>query len=162
MSTLKIALPTDDGQRISAHFGRAQAFQVVTLSDAAEMLVEMRQTAVNGRHPQHQHGQEHPHTHAHEDKFSLIADCQVLIAGGMGQPAYDRLQAMGLAVILTGEKQIEQAVALYQAGALSSDLRRIHAHHHHDQEHRHDHDHHHDHHHDHDHDDRPNVTFFTE
>ena len=142
MSAFKIALPTDDGQMIGAHFGRAQAFKVFTLDDGREIQAELRKMAGDGRHEHHPHGEHDPApTHSHDDKFALIADCQVLIGGGMGQPAYDRLQAMGLTVILTGEKQIAQALALYQAGTLSSDLRRIHAHHHH-------------------HEDKPDVTFF--
>lgn len=60
--------------------------------------------------------------------FSVISDCQVLVAGGMGEPAYQRARAYGLEVYLTGEWKIEAALSAYQAGALKSDLRRVHAH----------------------------------
>lgn len=144
MSLQKIAVPTDDGQTIAAHFGRAQVFQVFSLTDGGkEPQVERRESGESGHHDHH-HGEHHGH-HSHDDKFALLGDCQVLIAGGMGQPAYDRLQQMGLTVVLTGEKQIERALQLYRAGTLPSDLRRVHAHHHH----------HHD-------EGKPNVTFFDD
>lgn len=57
--------------------------------------------------------------------FAPIQDCQVLLAGGMGEPAYQRALAAGLNVILTGGK-ITEAVDLFLKGNLSSDLRRIH------------------------------------
>jgi predicted Fe-Mo cluster-binding NifX family protein len=60
--------------------------------------------------------------------FQPVTDCQVLVAGGMGQPAYDRAVALGLNVILTGERTIADALAAYRAGGLASDPRRVHAH----------------------------------
>lgn len=117
MSEQKIAFPTDDGETISRHFGRAPYFKVIALENGAVAATEMRGN---------------PADEGHGAKFALVADCQVLIGGGMGQPAYDRLQAMGLSVYLIGEKSITAALAQYQAGGLTSDLRRVHAHHHHD------------------------------
>lgn len=120
--TKKIAFPTDDGETISRHFGKASFFQVIALDDGGEPAVEKRSTQDQG----------------HGGKFAQLEDCHVLIGAGMGQPAYDRVQSMGLEVLLTGEKQIEVALAKYQAGELASDLRRVHAHHHHDHDHGHD------------------------
>jgi predicted Fe-Mo cluster-binding NifX family protein len=149
MSTVKLAVPTNDGQTIFAHFGRAEAFKIFTLDEANIIQSELRGSLDNGRsdheddhhhdHDEHEHG----HHHDHDDKFAMVADCQILLAGGMGQPAHDRLQTMGLTVILTGEKKIQQALRLYQTGELRNDPRRVHAHHHH-----------HD-------DDKPNVTLFV-
>ncbi len=60
--------------------------------------------------------------------FAPIADCQVLIAGGMGQPAYDHAISAGLEVVMTGEKSISAALEAYRNGLLMSDPRRIHRH----------------------------------
>ncbi len=119
--TKKIAFPTDDGETISRHFGKASFFFVVALNDGREPAVEKRSSQ------------------GHGGKFALLTDCHVLIGAGMGQPAYDRVQKMGLEVLLTGEKQIEVALAKYQSGELTNDLRRVHAHHHHDHDDDHDH-----------------------
>lgn len=134
---IKIAFPTDDGETISRHFGSAHYFQVLTLEDGTQTTAELRE---KGGHDQHSHA--HGHDHAqHNAKFALLHDCQVLIGAGMGQPAYDRLQSLGLTVYLTGEKTIAAALARYQAGALDHDMRRVHAHHDHDHEHDHNHGH---------------------
>lgn len=145
MTTIKIAFPTEDGQTISRHFGRAPLFKIVTLQNGQEVESELRgnPSTAEAHDQEHEHGHEHGEHQGHGAKFALVADCQVLIGAGMGQPAFDRLQNMGLDVYLTGEKQIAAALAKFQAGTLSSDLRRIHAHHHH-------------------HEDQPNVTFFDE
>ena len=66
--------------------------------------------------------------HGHGGMFAQLADCQVLIAGGMGQPAYDRAQAQGMTVFTPSLKQIDEALAAYVAGTLESDTRRVHAH----------------------------------
>ena len=139
--TTKIAFPTDDGQTISAHFGRAQQFLVVTLQDGREMARERRDK------PAHKGGHHHgpqdsspvrldavvvnaepAADHGHGGMFAQLADCQVLIAGGMGQPAYDRAQAQGMTVFTPSLKQIDEALAAYVAGTLESDTRRVHAH----------------------------------
>jgi predicted Fe-Mo cluster-binding NifX family protein len=120
----KIAFPTEDGQSISAHFGRAPYFMVVTLDGTAEVKSEQRSKTYHGSDDHAQHDQ---HSHNHGGMLAPIADCQVLIAGGMGQPAYDSATAAGLTVILTGEKSIAMALAAYRTNTLISDMRRVHA-----------------------------------
>jgi predicted Fe-Mo cluster-binding NifX family protein len=121
---LKIAFPTDDGDTISAHFGRAQYFMVVTLAEPEAPKFEKRSKEFHGDgEPKH-----HGHEHDHNPMFAPIADCQVLIAGGMGEPAYRHATDAGLKVMLTGEKTIEAALEAYRSGMLVSDVRRVHAH----------------------------------
>lgn len=115
--TTKIVFPTDDGETISRHFGRAAYFQVVTLAAGTEPEIESRSAATPGGD--------------HGGKFAIVQDCDVLIGAGMGDSALNRLQAMGLQVILTGEKRIADALAHFQAGSLTHDPRRAHAHHQH-------------------------------
>lgn len=127
---LKIAFPIQDstaepGQAtISAHFGRAPYFIVATLGDSADPHFEQRSKTYHGsgEHEQHDH-----HSHNHAGMFAPIADCQVLIAGGMGRPAYDNAVTAGLTVIMTGERSVAAALAAFRANTLTSDLRRIHA-----------------------------------
>ena len=133
MSDKKIAFPTEDGQTISRHFGRAPLFKVIAIQNGVQTAVELRGNP-NEQSP-HEHEHQGGRNQGHGAKFALVADCQVLIGAGMGQPAYDRLQNMGLEVFLTGEKQIDAALAHYINGTLTSDMRRIHAHHHHDHDH---------------------------
>lgn len=152
----KIAFPSEDGQTISRHLGRAPFFVVATIQDNQPTIFEQRAKPHHGS--EHEHHEPHDHNHPsqqavplHPDlqkadtgpetsisvsanpegvhaMFSVIADCQVLVAGGMGEPAYQRALAHGLDVVLTDKWRIEDALAVYQAGQLKTDLRRVHAH----------------------------------
>lgn len=155
----KIAFPSEDGQTISRHLGRAPFFIVATLQDGLSPALEQRPKPHHGAGHDHAEHDRQEHEHSLSPKaaplhpalqqpspgpetsisvsanpegvhamFSVIADCQVLVAGGMGEPAYQRAQAYGLEVYLTGEWKIDAALAAYQAGELKSDLRRVHAH----------------------------------
>jgi len=123
---LKIAFPTEDGTTISAHFGRAPRFVIVTLDDPQAPQFEQRTKAYHGAGEHEPHEQ---HNHDHTGMFAPLVDCQVLIAGGMGQPAYDSAIAAGLTVIPTGEKSIAAALAAFRTNTLIADARRVHARH---------------------------------
>jgi predicted Fe-Mo cluster-binding NifX family protein len=121
-----IAIPTDDGNTISSHLGQARYFQVISLDDGITLSSELREKAFH-THQDHTHD-ESSEVHPGKAMFETIRDCQVLISGGMGSPAYERAKSMGMEVYLTGEKQIEAAMQAYQAGNLDSDMRRVHNH----------------------------------
>ncbi|MFN2118894.1 MAG: NifB/NifX family molybdenum-iron cluster-binding protein [Anaerolineales bacterium] len=123
----KFAFPTEDGESISAHLGRAPFFLVASLDDSGSVTFEKREK------PHHGEGEEHgQHSHGGQGlgptMFAPIADCQVLIARGMGEPAFERARAQSLEVILPGEKDIKAALEAYRSGTLVSDPRRIHKH----------------------------------
>ncbi|MEJ5240842.1 MAG: NifB/NifX family molybdenum-iron cluster-binding protein [Anaerolineales bacterium] len=122
MSTVRIAAVTEDGERLSAHFGMAPLYRVFTIENGQIVAEEVRQKPHHLHHP-HENGHDQPHFHA--DMFAPIGDCQVLLVGGMGEPAYRKALAAGLQVILVGGP-IREAVMAYLQGTLESDLRRIH------------------------------------
>lgn len=147
---LKIAAVTDDGERISNHFGRARFFKVFTLADgqivSVEMVAKPHHASHSHEHDHRDHGHGHEQDHAsqpielhedpeshghhfgmHNDMLAPIFGAQVLLCGGMGTPAYQKAQAAGLEVILTGG-EIEKNVQAYIKGELQSDLRRVHNH----------------------------------
>ncbi len=124
MMISKIAIPTDDGKTISRHFGQAIYFQVITLENNQVKNSELRPKA------SHQHG-DHSHMdgiHPGQQMVESIADCQVLIAGGMGTPAYNRASTAGLKVILTGKTIIEEAIQAFISGKLENEPQLIHNH----------------------------------
>jgi predicted Fe-Mo cluster-binding NifX family protein len=122
----RLAFASDDGETITRHLGHAPVYVVVTLAESGPPAFERRpKPHSSGEH--HAAGEGYGPRHGRA-MFEPIADCQVLIAGGMGQPAYERAVAAGLDVILTGQRRIEAAVQAYEAGTLISDNRRIHAH----------------------------------
>jgi predicted Fe-Mo cluster-binding NifX family protein len=121
----RLAFATDDGETITHHLGHAAYYVVVSLAESGPPVSERRPKPHNtGEH--HASGEGHGHGHGRA-MFEPVADCQVLIAGGMGRSAYEHATARGLEVILTGEKRIDRAVEIYRAGTLNSDPRRIHS-----------------------------------
>ncbi len=130
---MKIAVVTEDGNSISQHFGRAPYYAVLTVEDGQITGRELREKAA------HQHGAGHEHAHdagqshdgpaaahRHGQMIEPITDCQVLLARGMGGPAYQSLQAAGIQPILTDVPSIEVAVADYLAGTLVDHRERLH------------------------------------
>jgi len=124
--TKNIVFPTDDGETISSHLGQARFFQVISLEDGKVLGSELREK-VSHTHQNHSHT-EGDQVHPGQAMFATIRDCQVLIAGGMGSPAYERAKSLGMEVYLTSEKRIDDALTAYRAGKLDSDMRRIHVH----------------------------------
>jgi predicted Fe-Mo cluster-binding NifX family protein len=126
MMTYKIAAVTEDGEKISSHFGMASAYQIFTVVDDQILDETQRPKPHHTHHPQHE-GQHDGHSGNHDDMFAPVTDCQVLLCGGMGEPAYQRALAAGLKVVLAGG-DIRMTVDAYLKGDLSSDMRRVHRH----------------------------------
>ncbi|NTU80050.1 MAG: dinitrogenase iron-molybdenum cofactor biosynthesis protein [Chloroflexales bacterium] len=133
---MKIAFVSDNGTTISRHFGRARQYVVVTLTEGQEVAREVR--AKTGCHGHHHHGAGHDHhsdqhddhahhDHAHhDDMLQAIADCEVLIAGGMGTGVDQRLVAAGKRTIRTQMQDIDQALQLFLAGRLGDTIELVH------------------------------------
>ncbi len=125
MTAFKIAAVTENGETLSAHFGRADRYRVFTIEDGR---VVAEQILPKPHHAAHAPGENHSHgEHHHEDMFAPIADCKVLLCGGMGEPAYRRALQAGLEVMLSGGS-IDDALQAYLRGELTSDMRRVHRH----------------------------------
>jgi predicted Fe-Mo cluster-binding NifX family protein len=121
----KIAVVTENGWQISSHFGMAPVYRVYSVEDGKIISEEERAKPHHTHHPDHE-GVHEGHG-LHDDMFAPINDCQVLICGGMGTPAYQKALTAGLQVVLTGG-EIRTAVDAYLLGQLSSDPRRVHQH----------------------------------
>ncbi len=119
---MKVCFPTDEGLILSRHFGQALYFKVYTLEDNQVAAVELRPKA---HHSQGEHGHAQG-IHPGQLMFETIADCQVLICGGMGAPAYNRAIAAGMEVFLTAETSIDEALKAFQDGKLVSELGLMH------------------------------------
>lgn len=128
---MKIALVTDNGEIISQHFGRAPYYMVVTVEDGQIVNRELRdKLGHNHFHNQEQQGHEHgqhagaghgsdPASHnRHASMAQTIADCEVLICGGMGAGAYESMRQLNIKPVVTELRDIDQAVQAYLAGSL--------------------------------------------
>ncbi len=123
---MKIAAVTADGVTIHSHFGQAPYYEVLEIADGKVINREQRHKPFHGEH--HNHGEEHSlqgDAHAH-GMASVISDCQIVLARGMGEPAYEALRAEGLTPMLVGEKTIDEAVQAYLKGELVHHPERMH------------------------------------
>ena len=122
--SIKVAIPTDDGETVSRHFGQANYFKVFSLDNNQLSSSELREKA------SHQHGDHalQGGIHPGQQMVETISDCQVLISGGMGTPAFTRAGAAGLQVFLTDNLSIPAALEAYLAGTLVNDLSLMHSH----------------------------------
>ncbi len=131
---MKIAAVTENGTTLSQHFGRAPLYVVLTVKDGEIISKETRAKAGHStfaaHHAEAAHGERHGFDAAsqarHASMAAAIADCEVLIVGGMGLGAYQNLKGCGIETIVTDVKNIEQAVKLYLEGKLPSLLERLH------------------------------------
>jgi len=133
--TMKIAVVTDDGTSICQHFGRAQYYTVITVENGKVVSKEQRNKAehhtVGAQHSsQASHGERHGFDAAaqasHAGMMANIADCQLLIAGGMGWGAQESLKQAGIAVHMTDIENIDEAVKLYLEDKLPNLMERLH------------------------------------
>ena len=132
---MKVAAISDDGTTISQHFGRAPLYVVVTVED--DKIVSKETRAKAGHHtfaahqppdlaPGERHGYDAGSQVRHESMAETIADCQVLIARGMGWGAYESLKSRNIEPVVTDVENIDEAVNLYLAGKLPNLMERLH------------------------------------
>ena len=129
---MKIAFVTDEGENVSAHFGRAAYYLVVDIEDGRETGRELREKmghshfhAEEHRHENHSteaHGFDPQSQTRHVSMLEAIADCSVVVCGGMGQGAVHSIQSSGKDLRLTSEPSIDHALELFLAGNLPNQL----------------------------------------
>jgi predicted Fe-Mo cluster-binding NifX family protein len=132
---MKIAAISEDGITISQHFGRAPLYVVVTVEDGKVVRKETRakaghHTFAANQHPDTAPGERHGYDAGaqarHASMAETIADCQVLIAGGMGWGAYESLKSRGVEPVVTNVENIDEAVKLYFESKLPNLMERLH------------------------------------
>lgn len=121
----KIAIATEDGIHVSAHFGRAPYFQVLTIENGNIIAREQRAKAHHqgAHHEHHDHGGHDAHA---SGMLEVVRDCEAVIAGGMGNPAYASIQAANLTPILTDLRDVDQVAQAYATGTLVNRIERVH------------------------------------
>lgn len=132
---VKVAVITDDGRTISQHFGRARFFLVATVEDGKPLTTELREksghhTFAQTEQPAHTHTGPHGFDPAsqgrHAQMLAVIEDCQVVLAGGMGQGMFENLQQAGIRPVMTEIRNIEEALQAFAEGRLPEHPDRVH------------------------------------
>ncbi|MGQ9767300.1 MAG: NifB/NifX family molybdenum-iron cluster-binding protein [Anaerolineae bacterium] len=124
---MKIAAVSEDGRTISQHFGRAPYYVVITIEDGRIVSREQRdkmghahfaaEPHAEGADPRG-HGFDEAAQGRHTRMAAAIADCEVLLARGMGAGAYESLKQAGIRPIITDILVIDEAVQAYLTGGI--------------------------------------------
>jgi predicted Fe-Mo cluster-binding NifX family protein len=139
---MKIAAVTNDGTSISAHFGKARSYAVMTVEDGAITHREMRdKDKCSHSHHDHDHHDQPsgvvatvgtgqaapaPPRDTHAVAVEAIADCDVVLSRGMGRGMYTNLARANIRPVLTDMADIDKAVAAYLAGSLTEHPELVH------------------------------------
>lgn len=135
--TTKIAVVTDDGVRISDHFGRARYYQVFTIEQGDIVSDELRDRRGTTHHGNHNHeGLEHNHegghglhpaaADRHASMVNQITDVSLLITRGMGRGAYFALAEAGIQTAATDFTDTRKAIQAFIDGTLTVEEGRVH------------------------------------
>ncbi|MGC8838873.1 MAG: NifB/NifX family molybdenum-iron cluster-binding protein [Anaerolineae bacterium] len=135
---MKIAAVSEDGVTISQHFGRAPFYVVVTVENGevvgretrpkmghAQFASEPHAEAAQGADPRG-HGFDAAAQGRHARMAAAIADCDVLLARGMGAGAYQSMQQAGIRPIVTDIPAIDDAVRAFLESRLVDHTERLH------------------------------------
>lgn len=135
---MKIAAVTEDGRTISQHFGRAPYYAVLTVEDGQIVDRELRDKLGHAHfagelHEEQAHGAD-PRGHGfdpaaqdrHARMATAIADCEVLLARGMGAGAYESMKQADIRPIVTDVENIDEAVQAYLSGRVVDHTERLH------------------------------------
>ncbi len=132
---MKIAAVSEDGITISQHFGRAPFYIVVTVENKTIVAKEKRDKMGHAHFAGEPHAEgEDPRGHGfdpaaqsrHASMAAAIADCQVLLARGMGAGAYESMRQAKIQPIVTEIANIDEAVQAYLAGELVDHTEKLH------------------------------------
>lgn len=132
---MKIAAVSDDGITISQHFGRARFYVVVTVENGQIVGRETRDKMGHVQFASEPHedvadSRGHGFGAAAQDRHArmaaAIADCQVLLARGMGSGAYYSMEQAGVRPVVTDIPTIDEAVRAYVEGRLVDHTERLH------------------------------------
>jgi predicted Fe-Mo cluster-binding NifX family protein len=132
--TINIAAVTDDGTTISQHFGRAKFYEVLFVENGKVVKRERREKLGHNNfaqeehhhHPGEQHGfDDHSHN-KHVSMADAIKDCQVLLARGMGNGAYQSMLQLNIKPIVTDIKDIDDAINEFINGTIVDHTEKLH------------------------------------
>jgi predicted Fe-Mo cluster-binding NifX family protein len=109
----RLAIATSDGNSVCDHLARSSAVMVFNIENGAVVSKAVR-TRDNGSCGQH------------GSFLELLAGCQAVICGGIGQGAANALTAHGIQpVVLAAPLPVESALACYLSGSLATTDARV-------------------------------------
>ena len=134
---IRIAAVSEDGVTISQHFGRAPIYVVVRVEEGRIVSRETRDKLGHAQFAAESHEappEADPRGHGfdpvaqdrHARMVAAIADCEVLLARGMGAGAFASMQQAGVEPVVTDIEDIDAAVEAYLSGTLRNQVEKLH------------------------------------
>ena len=114
---MKIGIASDDRINIAQHFGRTLGFVIADIEDGKVLSEGYRENNFSMHMQQggHQHGE---HGNSHSAILTALADCDVVLARGMGRRIYDDLRGANIQSVITDQVTVNGALQAYIEGTL--------------------------------------------
>jgi predicted Fe-Mo cluster-binding NifX family protein len=121
----KIAIATNDQERVTGHIGRCRAFMVYEIDGGKILNKELRENLFTNHRRgggNHHHGEGEGHgRHSHEHLINGLKDCCYLISSGGGWRVVEDLKQYNIITLFTDVEKIENAVNQFIKGELKND-----------------------------------------
>jgi predicted Fe-Mo cluster-binding NifX family protein len=115
---MRVAVASDDGQRIAAHTGRCRGFVIFEVSAEGARRVEERANGFTAHARGECTGESAVH-HSHAGLVDALSDCGVLITRGLGPRLVVDLQARGIEAVVCEIPDVDEAAARWAEGTLT-------------------------------------------
>ena len=123
---MKAAVVTDDLQTVSAHFGMARHYLVYDIEGGVVKGKEVRDKTGHGMGEHHHNEGGAAEARLHNSMLSNVADCEAIIAAGMGRPMYASIAAAGMKPFITRIRSADEAVKALIEGVLDNHIELLH------------------------------------
>ncbi len=127
--SFKIAIATDDGNRIAQHFGRTPLFVVFTIDQGRVIDRELRPNTFTGHYrggmgmgeggAMRSFDDSDHHKEVQSSVLQGLGDCRAVISAGGGRRIWETLQNAGIAMIITDRFSVDDALETYLKGELT-------------------------------------------
>ena len=123
---MKAAVVTDDLQTVSLHFGMARHYLVYDIEGGVVRGKEVRDKVGHGAGEHHHQQGDGAESRLHNTMLSNVADCEVIISGGMGKPMFESIRAAGMKAFVTRIRGADDAVKALVDGSIDNHLELLH------------------------------------
>lgn len=120
----KVAFTTDDSTTIAPHFGRANYFEVIEVSDGTITSRERRDKL--SFHKNHDESNLPDHNDRHQAIYDAIRDCDFVVSRNMGYGIYDFLLENTKQPIITDIIKIDDALSQIINGTIENKIDKLH------------------------------------
>lgn len=117
---MKAAVVSDDLQTVSAHFGMARHYLVYDIEEGVVKGREVREKVGHGQGMHHHEQGGASESRLHNTMLANVADCQAIIAAGMGTPMYQSIISAGMKAYITRIGLADEAVRALAEGKLDN------------------------------------------